>query len=243
MSLDTSESPLSAAADLGALLRSLAHDLRSPLHRALGFVRLLEDDLAQSAATASQQRTMLGHVTAADHALEAMRTLIDDVLVLARFGADIEIESLPIDLAQLCRDVAEQSVPALAARQQTLELGLPESPVVIATDAVILSRILTGAIGGASRATPRDAELRLSLKPDVREVTLLLEDGRLTTRAGSRGGAADSPTGTTGLYLALACRFGAHFGGAAQFQALPQRGSRLSLTLPLYGAGAVPASH
>jgi signal transduction histidine kinase len=134
--------------ELESFSYAVSHDLRAPLRHIDGFVRLLQDELAEpSPKAAHYMATIAG-------AARRMGGLIDDLLVLSRTSRQ-PLELREVDLAALVLDVVDKyGLEAGGARVQWMVGALPR---VIADRALLrgaLERLLSNA-RKFSRPTPR----------------------------------------------------------------------------------------
>ena len=68
-----------------------------------------------------------------------------------------------IDLALIVRSVVSEMGPLFTAKQQEVEMNLPDSPAMLTADATGIRRILESLLDNAIKYTPRGGAIRVSL--------------------------------------------------------------------------------
>jgi signal transduction histidine kinase len=111
-------------------LATLSHEFRTPLGIVLGYVGLLNDEVA-GPINEGQRKQLQRISTASTHLLR----LIEEILTLSKMNAgrgEPNIEM--VDLSALLRDAVALLAPMAEAKRLTLALELPEVPLVFPTD-------------------------------------------------------------------------------------------------------------
>jgi signal transduction histidine kinase len=209
----------------------VAHDLRSPLARIIGYADFLRDEAAPLLAPVHQDFLERLYVGA-----ERMRSLIDDLLDYAT-ADNRELHRTDVDLHALVEDIVRERVPG---PQPTVIIGgLP----VVPGDPTLLRQVLDNLIGNALKYTPPGAEPYVEVvgRPAIRggwriEVADhgigIPEDQRATVfTAFTRAGGSEGYPGT-GLGLAIVHRIVERHGGRTGVDPNPGGGSRFWFTLP-----------
>jgi len=131
-------------------LAMLAHELRNPLAPIRNAVHIMQS-VTGVPAKLDWARDVIGRQ--ADH----MARLIDDLLDVSRIvQGKVVVKPEPLALSSLVERAVEASAPRLAAREQTLEVELPQQNIVLDGDAVRLSQVLSNLINNASKfSSPR----------------------------------------------------------------------------------------
>lgn len=119
-----------------------SHELRSPLTRLqLATSSALEDPRAAADA-----------LKVADQAGRAMAKLVDELLTLSRADAgQLRGDPAELDLRVPVSEVAEEMG---TARSRSIEVSLPEKPLMVWADDEYVRRILRNLLENAARATP-----------------------------------------------------------------------------------------
>ena len=233
------EAPLETLArkneELETCLRSVSHDLRSPLVSVLGFTRLLRDDFG-----APLGRTGLHFVDRIEQAGRNMQRLLQDMLELARIG-DTPIRAVhvsPLKVLEVL--VAELKLPL---EEKQIELVLPnEAPVVIG-DRTRLYQLFSNLIGNAIRHADPDRPGRIEVTVEEADggwQIAVADDGPGIARADqqrifeafqtaappSRGGKS------SGLGLAIVRKIVEAHHGRIHVESEPGQGARFVVWLP-----------
>jgi two-component system sensor histidine kinase MtrB len=210
----------------------VTHELRTPLTALLAEASVLESSLA--ALPPDGRRA--GELLVAD--VRRMRTLVDDLLEISRFDADVEQASIQaIDLGRLVTAV-------VAARHPAASVVLPSQPVVVDSDPRRLERILGNLLDNAASHAP-GAAVEVSLTPVAGGAVIVVADRgpgvpadalphlfeRFWKADPSRAGAAAG--GSSGLGLAIAAENAALLGGSLRARNRPGGGLIVALTVPV----------
>ncbi len=150
-------------------LAMLAHELRNPLAPIRNAVHIMQGgDVTQP--TMNWARDVIGRQ--ADH----MARLIDDLLDVSRIvQGKVVVRPEKLGLASLVERSVESSLPRLAARDQKLDVELPQEAIELNGDPVRLAQVLSNLINNASKfsgpntrialkASYADGELKISVK-------------------------------------------------------------------------------
>jgi heavy metal sensor kinase len=129
-----------------------SHELRTPL---AALRAEIEVALRRERAPADYQRTLDSN----RHELERLSSLVENLLALAALDASQPPrEKSPVDLALVCRDVAEQLSPLAAAQNVRLQLELAEQ-VSVPGDVFALERAVRNLVENALRHTPAGEQI------------------------------------------------------------------------------------
>ena len=145
-------------ADRTQMLAAIGHDLKTPITRLRLRAEFLDDD--------EQRRKMLAD-------LDEMEAMIAATLAFARDDAAAE-PSTQLDLAALCRTVADEAADARPERAEAIAYAGPERLVVRARPVALkraIANLVNNALnyGGAARITlapPEGGQLRLNVEDD-----------------------------------------------------------------------------
>lgn len=230
-----------AQAAKAALLAMLSQEIRTPMNGVLGMTWLLLET-----ALDEQQR---GYAETAKESAEALLTVINDVLDVARIeSGELVLEQIPFDLQSAVR-AAERQLEAKAAEKgialrARVDSGLPAR---IKGDPARLRQILHNLIGSALGFTDKGSvSLLVSLLPakhgaaptlrfEVRDTgTSAAAEGRgRVFESAARGDlAALSPFGSAGLGLAICHRLVALMEGRIGVETDPRTGGTSWFELP-----------
>ncbi|HEX7050744.1 MAG TPA: ATP-binding protein [Longimicrobiales bacterium] len=225
------------------LMRGFSHDLKNPLGAADGQLQLLEAGIVGE-LTEKQVES----IERCRRSIRSALDLIDDVLELARAEAgQLEIESVPTDVREAVRHVAEEYRAQAEAAGLEFAIEVPDTPAVTRSDGGRIRQILGNLVANAIKYTERGGvTVRVAEAEDGRApapgrwITIAVVDTgpglsqeeqrhlfqeftRLRPRAG-RG---------AGLGLAISRRIAHLLGGEITVQSEVGRGSTFTLWLPL----------
>jgi signal transduction histidine kinase len=219
-------------------LTTMSHEFRTPLGAILGFVGLLNDELAGPLTTV--QRDYLRRIgKASGHLLR----LIEEVLTISQVNAGRgKVQMEEVDLSAVMRDVAELIQPLAGAKHLTLAVDLPNTPILFATDAAKFRQIVVNLAGNAVKYTSA-GEVRLSLTQEGGAIVLRVRDTgkgvtaeeaeRLFESFWQAGAPSSTQASGTGLGLAITRQLAQLMGGDVSVDSTPGRGSTFTVRLPL----------
>jgi signal transduction histidine kinase len=211
-------------ADRTQMLAAIGHDLRTPITRLRLRAEFMDDD--------EQRRKMLSD-------LDEMERMIAATLAFARDDAAAEPAS-PIDLAALCRTVADEATDAEPDKAESISYAGPDRLVVRARP-VALKRALANlvgnalAYGGAARLVlvpPEGGIVRLTVEddgPGIPESELEAVFAPFRRLEGSR----NRETGGTGLGLTITRNILRAHGGDVVLHNRPGGGLAAVASLPV----------
>jgi PAS domain S-box-containing protein len=131
------------------LMRGFTHDVKNPLGAADGYAQLLEDGILGEMTP--KQRESIGRIR---RSIETSLNLIHDLLELARAEAgQLEIETVPIDVAALAREAVEDFRAQAAAAGLGLEVHA-DGPLRTETDPARVRQVLSNLLSNAVKYTP-----------------------------------------------------------------------------------------
>lgn len=210
-----------------------SHELRTPLAVIRASVDHLERHRDEPVADVGEAlvdiRAEVDHVAA----------LVDDLLLLARTDSGaVELEHLPLDLA----DVAEESVASLGplATERSISLVLDPAPAPVTGDRVRLRQIVTILVDNALRHSPPGATVGVRIRTEPPWASVEVEDEGPGIRPEDLPHlfdrfwrSADAPYQGTGLGLAIAAWIAERHGGTIEASDRQPAGARFRVQLPL----------
>ena len=137
-------------------MATLSHELRTPLNAILGWIQVLDHDLASPAR--------------ARHAIDILRRnaklqaqLIEDILDVSRIvTGKLTIETQPLDIAGLVDSTLSGLLPTAALKQIRVTSDIPAALPTIAGDPKRLQQVLSNVISNAIKFTPDGGEVRIA---------------------------------------------------------------------------------
>jgi PAS domain S-box-containing protein len=220
-------------------LSRMSHELRTPLNSVIGFARVLR----RNGATRFQAQDLqyLDRIQAnGEHLLK----LVNDVLDVSRIEAGrVTVESGPVQLDAIVREVVEQLEGQPRAAGVVLRADVPSAPVVMETDPRLLRQVLINLVGNAIRFTHHghvlvrlvlDAATQRPQRIDVVDTGIGIPADRQRAIF-EPFEQADSTTtrayGGTGLGLSIARSFCDALGYDLSVDSAPGKGSTFSIRL------------
>jgi two-component system sensor histidine kinase KdpD len=220
-----------------ALLRTVSHDLRTPL----ASIKASVSGLRQSGAHYSEEdRAEL--LAAIEEDADRLTRLVTDLLDASRLEAGaLAQDRRPQDLAELVDDVVRRLRPRLGDRPLTIDI--PDSLPPVASDYAQIDRVVTNLLENAAVHTPPGSPITIKAQPAWGEIRLTVTDHGPGVpvadrervfhpfergRTGARG---------SGLGLAIARGFAEAHGGRLWVEDGPGGGARFVLALPTVAPG------
>jgi two-component system sensor histidine kinase KdpD len=225
-----------------ALLRTVSHDLRTPL----ASIKASVSGLRQPGAEYSEEdRAEL--LAAIEEEADRLSRLVSDLLDASRLEAGaMTPDRRPHDLAELIDTVVRRLEPRLDGRP--LKVEIPETLPPVAYDYTQVDRIISNLLENAIAHTPPGSPLEIRVRPSVDEIRVEVtdhgpgippEDRERLFRPFERG-----QTGArgTGLGLAIARGFVEAHGGRIWIETVHGGGARFVFTLPQRAGGPTGGS-
>ena len=217
-------------------LLSVSHELRTPLTALTGYAEALKDGIIT--CDEAEETGAVMHAEA-----ERLQRLVHDLLDLSRMGA-VELRLTPheIDVRDLVASAAQVWRSRCERENVDFSAEIPQTPVLMTTDAVRLRQIIDNLCENALRVTPEGRPLILALRPAETEVELEVRDGGPGLNDDDLAVAFEPsalhdryigirPVGT-GVGLALVGRLSARLGGEASAGRSPEGGAAFRVRLP-----------
>jgi len=234
-------------------LRTVSHEMRTPLNSILGFAELLEKEPLGDKGARRLERI-------AQSAKRQLR-LVDDLLDLARIEAGhLVLHPAEVELGALLEDVAEETRPLLGGRDVVLRVEFErsretaseasfrkarnpekdrcEAPTILA-DELRLRQIVLNLAANATKFT-HEGEIVLSAEIEGDGVRIAVRDTGVGIApeeqdrifAAFEQTAAGAAAGGTGLGLGIAARLVTLMGGELSLESAPGEGSTFAVWLP-----------
>jgi two-component system OmpR family sensor kinase len=219
---------------LRQFLADASHELRTPLTSIQGFAELFRLGADQDHVDLAVTMRRIEEESA------RMKTLVNDLLLLARLDETRPIRRAPVDLAVLAADACSDAVAAEPGRPVSLDAPWP---VVVAGDQDHLRQAIANLVTNALKHTPEGTPI---------EVAAERRNGHAVVSVRDHGGGLDSDalhhafdrfwqadharTGAgAGLGLSIVAAIAHEHGGSVQVVNAPDGGARFTLELPLDG--------
>jgi len=227
---------------LRQFLADASHELRTPLTSIQGFAELfrLGDRPGTGAGAAGVDLAVIMRRIEEESA--RMKTLVEDLLLLARLDQTRPIERTPVDLAVLAADACSDAVAADPGRPVALDA--PE-PAVVLGDQHHLRQAIANLVTNALRHTPAGTPIEVSARVAGDDAVVTVRDhgpglddealGHVFDRFWQADRARVGKG--AGLGLAIVAGIAAEHAGEARAANAPGGGALFTLRLPLGATG------
>lgn len=218
------------------LITTISHELKNPLASILGHLDLigLEPDLTSSMADST---------AAMERAAGRMRSIIDDLLLLAEV-ADPEtvLDPVPVDLSAVVEEVLDLLRVTIDQKRLGVEVQSPSAPVYAWGGAQELFRVCANLVSNAVKYTPAEGTITVSLAHSADGVELVVADSGIGIAVSDRDRLFDeffrstNPTALatpgTGLGLSIVHRIIERHHGRIAVDSDLGAGTTVTVTLP-----------
>jgi two-component system, OmpR family, sensor kinase len=217
-------------------IATASHELRTPIFSLGGFVELLQDEELDEETRREFLDTMSEQV-------ERLQKLSVNLLDLSRLDSgSVELQTEPVDLAELTRSVAGEFHPRLAEHGTELRLEVPEEGPSASCDRERVAQIMRILLDNALRHTPEGTDVIVRAHRDNGAAELTVADTGPGLPAGARSKVFErfytgDATRGAGLGLAIARELAERMEGRLLLET--ERGST-AFTLELPSDGTTP---
>jgi signal transduction histidine kinase len=217
-------------------IATASHELRTPIFSLAGFVELLQDEDLDEETHREFLETMSEQVA-------RLQKLSVDLLDLSRLDSgSVELQTEPVDLAELTRSVAGEFHPRLAEHGTELVLDVPEEGPSACCDRERVAQIMRILLDNALQHTPEGTHVTVSATRYNGAAELTVADSGPGLPAGARSKVferfftGDAARGA-GLGLAIARELAERMDGRLVLSA-ERDSTAFTLELPADGNGA-----
>jgi signal transduction histidine kinase len=221
---------------MGDFVATASHELRGPLTSLKGFVELLHHS---SENMSERQREFVQIIL---RSTERLGEMVGELLDFARIEVDrVELELLPIDLADAVREVAELMGPRVVGKRQRLDVRMPPTLPLALADPARLRQIVANLLTNAHLYTSEYGSIRVSACSDGPWVEVSVRDtgvgmtreqvDRVFERFYRAADGANVPPGT-GLGLSIVKSLVELHDGLIEVESAPGVGSTFRVLIP-----------
>ena len=217
-------------------IATASHELRTPIFSLGGFVELLQDEDLDEETRREFLDTMSEQVA-------RLQKLSVDLLDLSRLDSgSVELQTEPVDLAELTRSIAGEFHPRLAEHQTELMLDIPSEGPSASCDRERVAQIMRILLDNALCHTPDGTDVTVTATRENGAAALTVADSGPGLPAGSRAKVferfytGDAVRGA-GLGLAIARELAERMDGRL-ILSTEQGSTAFTLELPADGNGA-----
>ncbi len=217
-------------------ISNISHELRTPLASLKIVVETLQDGAIDDPPAA---RRFLGHM---EQELETITQMVQELLELSRIeSGKVPLNITPISVQEIIAPPLAQLRPQAARTQVTLNVALPDTPLMVLADADRIRQVVANLVHNAIKFTPTEGVVTVTAtaQDDFVEISVadtgvgipaadlprIFERFYKADRARSGGG--------TGLGLAIAKHLVQAHDGKIWAESIEGAGSTFTFTLPL----------
>jgi signal transduction histidine kinase len=226
----------------GQFVRTVTHELRSPIAGTLSLAHAMRDGLVGELQP--EQKSMLARMSAR---LSALAELVNDLLALAASqSAELQESPRQVDLLSSLRYVIEQQAAESQAKDVALHLEAPATPIIVEATDQGLARVFGNVVGNAVKYTRRGGRVEVRAVVEGTSVVVTVVDTgigipekdlpRLFEDFFRASNTRSSEISGTGLGLAIVKRVVTSFRGIVTVRSTIDRGTTFTVTLPLAAA-------
>lgn len=219
---------------------NVSHELRTPLTYLQGYTEAILDGLA---ADPAEEKKYLKIIL--DETLR-LRRLVSDLLDLSRIEAgQLALEKGEVNVAELCREVAEKVRPLAEEKGIRLELDIPAALPAAWGNADRLQQVLINLLDNALRHTRAGGKVAVTAKVQGEELAVSVHDTGpgippedlpyIFERFYKVEKARTRTTAGTGIGLAIVKGLVEAHGGRVWVESTPGKGSVFTFTIPTAG--------
>ncbi|MFN8499865.1 MAG: GAF domain-containing protein [Anaerolineae bacterium] len=237
-----------AVAARQAILAVVSHDLKNPLAVIKGYSALLETALKSPQRLPADR--LIERVRKIDNVTMRMNSMINELVDFSRIqaGQPLDIQTEPIDLVALTRQVVEEQRQTTKRHQITLAVETPNARTT--ADSVKIERVLSNIIGNAIKYSPEGSRIEVTVRRERRHggdcaaievrdegVGVPAEDLPHIFQFFHRGSNIEGHFRGTGIGLATAQHVVQQHGGTIEVTSEVGVGSTFTVVLPLRASG------
>ncbi len=151
-------------------LATLAHELRNPLAPIRNAVELLR----MKGPLPVDKR---GPAEVIDRQARALTRLVDDLLDISRITQNrFELRREPASLSAIVEAAIEASRPLIDAGGHTLEVSLPEEPIVLLADETRIAQVISNLLNNAARYSDKKGHIHVDVRREFMEAVVTIVD-------------------------------------------------------------------
>jgi len=230
-------------------LAVLAHELRNPLSPLTSALEIVHNPAAPPPVVERAWQIMT-------HQVQNMARLVDDLLDVSRMSQGrIQLRKELVDVTSVVQQAIEISRQAVDTRAQELLLSAPGATIAAEVDPLRLEQIVSNLLSNASKFTPRNGHIWISVDEESDDVVIRIRDDGIGISTSAlphlfdlfmqENPSLDRPAGGLGIGLTLVRHLVELHGGRVEASSPGTgRGSEFSVRLPTAGRliGEVPTS-
>lgn len=219
------------------MLRMASHDLKGPLHIALGYLNMMQMDLVD---TGAMHAAWVDEIV---HSLERMNHLIDDLLSEERMERESKFRSTVIDPYALIEEALEEVIDSLQRKGLHLNQHIASDLVAVQGDRAQLRQAMVNYLSNAIKYTASGGIITIHAYLEAQRFVFAVEDtgigipADLQAEIFRRGYRAErdaiNQIDGNGIGLSLVAEISRRHKGRVWFQSQEDVGSTFGFSIPL----------
>lgn len=190
------------------MLSDIAHDLRTPMTTVNGYANALSDGMVRDP---QQQAAYLDAIQRKSHRMNDLINLLFEYVKLDSEG--FSLDRKPHDLCEIARENAALIYSDVEDAGMTLDVEIPDEPIMVSVDEVQISRVVTNLLTNAMRHNDQGIRIMLCLFRQEGVIHLMVADSgsvipkdleKHLFEPFARGDASRKSSGGSGLGLSIA---------------------------------------
>ncbi len=190
------------------MLSDIAHDLRTPMTTVNGYANALSDGMVRDP---QQQAAYLDAIQRKSHRMNDLINLLFEYVKLDSEG--FSLDRKPHDLCEIARENAALIYSDVEDAGMTLDVEIPDEPIMVSVDEVQISRVITNLLTNAMRHNDKGIHIMLCLFRQEDVIHLMVADSGAVIHKEleehlfepfARGDASRKSSGGSGLGLSIA---------------------------------------
>lgn len=235
--------------DKSQFLASISHELRTPLNAIIGFSEIIRNEAREQLVKEHQD-----YIDDINNSGKHLLSLINDILDFSKAEAGkLQMEWDEADAGKIIRSSLRLVIPRAEGAQVTLVEDLPQSHLVMITDAKKLKQVLLNLLSNAVKFTPAGGEVRCTAWEDVgtKQLCIQVKDtgigiaakdiSKVMTPFGQVDSKLSRKYEGTGLGLPLSKKFVELMGGEFKMESEVNVGTTVTIRLPRRPKDAPPS--
>lgn len=226
-----------------------SHQLRTPLSAINTYSRMLYGGYAGQLSD-EQEEFMKIILSSIDRMNELINTLLD----ISRIETgQLQINSTSIDYKEIINSIAQEFAPAAADKKINLSLDLPDTPLPIMTDPLLLTEVFSNLLSNAIKYTPPKGKIKVTLAKKNKNILLTVSDTgygipkesqiNMFSKFFRAGNILQKETFGTGLGLYMVKLIANSVGGKVWFDSQENVGSTFYFLVPINIINEKPAKN
>ena len=151
-------------------LATAAHEIRNPLAPLRHCIELLE-------RSPDRQKALDACLPMMRRQSDHLVRLVDDLADMSRITQNkLTLRISSTDILQAVQSAIEEHRDELEAKKQTLEMDVPDDPVILAGDGVRLSQVFGNLLANGIRYTPQGGRIAIAVNETADDATVTVTD-------------------------------------------------------------------